>query len=115
MSEESGRCALCCEYMDHYGRSAACYNPKCHLYLETGPVAVLASAMAGLVPDRPKPIVTMPSNSYVFLHFKNGDRLKARIYMASNNQRYWATAYNNLGDALNSDITGWTPVEEVKP
>lgn len=112
MSEESGKCPICGEYLDHYGRSVLCYNTKCPLYLEAGPLVALIGALVDLVQDRPTPIETAPPSTSIMIHLKNGERCKAEIRDGHvlNDMSYF---HDNFIDFC--DIIGWTPEEEVKP
>ena len=136
MSEESGRCPICGEYLDHYGRSVLCYNPKCPLYLEAGPLVALIGALVDLVQDRPRPIETAPKDRPFYAHTRDGQKLLLKYkHPMENLPEGYEDVAEAIGDwyswkavlgathygmdicalTLNMGFTGWTPVEEGKP
>ena len=126
MSEESGKCPICGEYLDHYGRSVLCYNTKCPLYLEAGPLVTLICALVDLVPDRPRPIETAPNGTPIMLHFFSGERCIGEINRSDGcwalKYGMWRLSNKNKSHFITDDcqreiigVIGWTPVEEVKP
>ena len=121
MSEESGRCPICGEYLDHYGRSVLCYNTKCPLYLEAGPLVALIGALVDLVQDRPTPIETAPKDRPFYAHTMDGQTIKMHYHSDSMTQPGFISGIDGVNrvwfweEDMDVIFTGWTPVEEEKP